>query len=313
MPPELDDLLDGACQAAREHFPPRLDIFLPGMFTAYGRRGRYPAVSLTGTECGRQCPHCAGTLLKAMRPAATPQELLALGRKLWAGGEKGMLLSGGGDARGRLPWDEMLPAIAELAAGTGLTLTAHVGIISADEALALKQAGVRQALVDVAGDDVTARGALRLPGGLGDIERTLDACGQAGLELAPHVILGLNRGRFMGEERALEMVADTKAGRVIFIVFMPLRHTPWQDAPLPPLEKAAVFIARARLRLPDWVHHLGCARPRGRYRSELDALAVRAGINALAIPSDGALETAAELGVEVRHFDTCCSLAGAPI
>ena len=67
-------------------------------------------------------------------------------------------------------------------------------------------------------------------------------------------------------------------------------------------------MAKAREILPAPAHHLGCARPRGRYRARLDALAVEAGINVLAIPSDAALDKARELGVEVSQTDTCCSL-----
>lgn len=302
-------MLDQARQASWARHGKGLTIALPGMFTAYGRRGRHPAVSITGGQCQQMCDHCAGRLIAPMHAAPTPDELVDAGLRLAGRGATGLLLSGGSDQAGRLPWAAMLPAVARLSAKTDLILTAHVGRIDTATAKALKAAGVRQALVDVVGDAATARQVLHLPDGLAAQEETLDALGQAGLEVIPHVILGLHGGQWRGERAALARVARLDPAMVVFVVFMPLKHTPLAQAtPLPVLE-VAEFLARARLELPQPRHHLGCARPRGAYRAQLDALAVAAGVNTLAIASDGALEAARALGVPVTHRDTCCSLA----
>lgn len=307
--PNLEKALDQARELSRQHHGPKLGIFLPGMFTAYGRKGRYPAVSITGRDCRQGCDHCRGRLLRTMHPAVGSEALYALGKRLAAQGQVGMLLSGGSDPQGRLPWASVLPAIERLSVETDLVLTAHVGRIDAPTAKALKSAGIRQALIDVVGSEGTAQRVLHLPDGLAAQSETLAACGDAGLEVVPHIIIGLDHGQMIGEHNALEMVAELAPKRVVFVVLMPLKGTPLAQATPPSIEEVAAFMAQARMRLPAARHHLGCARPRGRYRSELDALAVRAGINALAIPSDGALEQAQRLGVQVTYQDTCCSLA----
>ena len=306
---DFSELMARAGSVSRERFGKRLSIYLPGMITAYGRKGRYPAVSLTGNRCEQNCRHCAGTLLKTMLPAETPEQLAAVGQKLWAKGRHGILLSGGSDKKGRLPWREMLPAIRELKQTTGLILTAHVGRLDSKTAHELKRAGVSQALLDIVGDENTARDILLQPDWLNLQKQTLDSCAEAGLEIAPHLILGLNEGRLIGEEKALKFLAPYNPGLIVFVVFMPLPGTPMAHIePLPAIE-AAGFLARARLAFPEARHNLGCARPRGRYRAELDALAVEAGINALAIPSDGAISAAERLGLEVTYRDTCCSVS----
>ncbi len=305
----LSRLLARARELSWARHGKRLVIATPGMFVAYGHRGRYPAVSLTGRDCELGCDHCRGRLLETMLPATSPAELVELGRRLAAQGQQGFLLSGGSDRRGRLPWAEYLPAIAQVIEETGLTVTAHVARIDAPTARALKEAGVRQALIDVVGAEETAREVLHLADGLAAQAETLAALAQAGLEVVPHIILGLHGGRLKGEERALELVAGLECRRVVFVVLMPLRGTPFADREPPAPEVVARFLARARERLPAPAHHLGCARPRGRFRAELDALAVEAGINALAIPSDAALDKARELGIEISYADTCCSLA----
>lgn len=309
----MDNGLEREMEAARrvswDLHGKRLQVFLPGMFVAYGRRGRYPAVSITGQDCQLNCDHCNGRLLETMLQARDADSLLALGRRLAAKGQEGILLSGGSDRQGRLPWHKVLGAIERLRAETSLTITAHVGRLDAATARALKRAGVSQALVDVVGSEDTARQVLHLPDGLAAQQQTLSACAEAGLEVVPHLILGLHHGRMRGEKKALDLVASLEPRRLVFVVLMPLKGTPMQEAEPPAPEKAALFMARARHVLPKARHHLGCARPRGRHRQQLDALAVRLGINALAIPSDAALAVANDLEMEIIHRDTCCSLS----
>ena len=310
MEPDLKQLMQQARELSWQRFGPKLKIYTPGMFVAYGERGRYPAISITAKECAQNCLHCGGKLLQTMPSATSSEELIALGQRLWREGQAGMLLSGGTDGTGRLPWTGLLPGIKELSQTTGLILTAHVGRVDAPTAMALKEAGVIQALVDVVGDDETARQVLRLSDGLDAQREALAACQEAGLELVPHLILGLYHGRMRAEEKALEIVSGLKGlKRLVHVVLMPLKGTAFAEISPVGVEEAAHFMARARLALPDIMHHLGCARPRGRYRYQLDALAVELGINALALPSDTAIAKAEELGVDISFDTTCCSLA----
>ncbi len=78
--------------------------------------------------------------------------------------------------------------------------------------------------------------------------------------------------------------------------------------PPPSPDSVAFFIAQARLELPHLEAGLGCARPRGSYSRELDVLAIKAGINSLALPSDRALAEAESRGLEIVYQETCCSL-----
>jgi hypothetical protein len=69
------------------------------------------------------------------------------------------------------------------------------------------------------------------------------------------------------------------------------------------------FFLDARAQLPDLPLLLGCARPPGRAKIEIDAYAVMAGLNGIAHPSDGTVELAVRLGREVRVTPACCSIA----
>jgi uncharacterized radical SAM superfamily protein len=69
----------------------------------------------------------------------------------------------------------------------------------------------------------------------------------------------------------------------------------------------ARVVAAARLMLPKTPIALGCMRPRGKHRAETDVLAVKAGANAIAFPSEEAIEYAKRQGFEVSFSPYCCS------
>lgn len=305
---DLSALLRHAWQLSRSRHGNRLSAYIPGMFVVDGKRGKYRAVSITGTDCDLDCEHCKGSLLRTMAHATTPQDLLGFGLDAWARGDRGMLVTGGCDHEGRLPWAKFLPIIERLKAHTGLIVTVHAGQVDSTTARALKNAGVDQALVDVIGDDATAREIYHLTEGTATILRTLDALADAGLETVPHIIFGIHLGEERGELAALDMLKSLPLEKYVVVVLMPARGTPMARIEPPAPDAVARFIARARVELPHCQASLGCARPRGRYRRRLDVLAVRAGINSIAIPADDALREAEALGLETVFMETCCSL-----
>jgi uncharacterized radical SAM superfamily protein len=136
----------------------------------------------------------------------------------------------------------------------------------------------------------------------------LDALAAADLEIVPHILFGIHFGSERGETNALRMLKAYPLAKYVIVVIMPFRNTPMADVSVPEPERVARFLAEARLELPHARASLGCARPRGRYRHELDLLAVKAGINSLALPSDPAVTYATQNGLEVFYRQTCCSL-----
>ena len=295
---------------SRRHHGNRLTVHIPGMFVVDGRRGRFRAVSITAARCELDCEHCKGQLLRTMPHAADPETLFRLGCEAQGRGDHGMLVTGGCDPAGKLPWKQFIPTIARLKAVTDLTITVHAGQVDSETAKALKDAGVDQALVDVIGDDATVREVYHLAEGTAVICRTLDALADAGLEIVPHILFGLHYGKEKGERAALGILKGYPLSKYVVVVIMPFRETPMAQVQPPAPEAVADFVALARLTLPELRASLGCARPRGWYRRKLDLLAVKGGINSLALPSEPALEEARTRGLEIVHRETCCSLDG---
>ncbi|MBI4963431.1 MAG: radical SAM protein [Desulfomonile tiedjei] len=305
---ELSLLSERAWLESRNRHGNRLSVHVPGMFVVNGRRGKYRAVSITGNRCELDCEHCKGTLLKTMPHAEDSRSLLRLGLEAAARGDFGLLVTGGCDEQGRLPWKGFLQAIRLLKARTDLTITVHSGQVDSETAAALKESGVDQALVDVIGDDATAREVYHLAGGVRSIQETLDALAAAELEIVPHVLYGLYYGKERGEQAALEILKQYPLNKYVVVVVVPKKGTPMSDISVPSPSRVAAFLAEARLKLPNLKASLGCARPRGHYGRALDVLAVKAGVNSLALPSDRALEEAQVRGLDVVYKETCCSL-----
>jgi len=113
-----------------------------------------------------------------------------------------LLISGGCDARGRVPLMAHLDTLRGLAANHRLNL--HVGLIDEDEARALAPLA-EVVSFDVVGDRRAAREVYGLDVGLDDYMRTLDAL-RRHVAVVPHVTIGLRGGQPSGEFAALAMV-----------------------------------------------------------------------------------------------------------
>lgn len=303
----LDLRLERARTLSWERFGKRLRVYLPGMFSYYGLSGRYPALSLTGSRCALSCDHCGGKILDAMVPAETPEALQGLCRELAGDGHHGVLLSGGCNAEGALPWGPFLEAIARVKRDTGFYISIHCGLVDLETARALLDAGVDQALIDVIGDDETYRGVYHVPFGVERIEASLEALTEAGLPVVPHIVCGLDRGRIRGEYRAARLLSRFPLDQIVVVSLMRIRGTALWGVVAPRREEILDVLLETRLANPEAEISLGCARERG--DSALECLAIDAGVNRLALPSEEALAHARAMGLEIRYQRTCCSVA----
>jgi len=307
MTSEDERLFEQAFRKTRANHGTEITFYLPGMIRYENQRGRYPAISVTGSQCELQCEHCKGRLLNPMIQVTEPNDLIQKAVYLQKRGAHGILLSGGSDDQGRLPWAKYVDAIRETAETTGLYLSAHVGFPDLDTCRQLKKSGVRQALLDVMGDEETASRVYHLQG-LQTVKDALESISQSGLQLAPHIVAGLHYGRMKGEEKALEILSRHHATVLVVVVLTGLKGTPMAGIHPPSPLEVARLIAKARLLMPQLPISLGCERPRNKEGTELENLALRAGITRMAVWSEEALEEALRLGLRPRFQATCCSV-----
>jgi uncharacterized radical SAM superfamily protein len=306
---ELRSLLD---TGALVQEPKKISFFAPSFMyyrTSYHRSppNRFPTISVTGKTCALDCLHCGGKILETMHPAETPEKLFATASRLKRNGALGCLVSGGCHPNGSVPLERFLPVLARIKTELDLTVVVHTGIVNSAMAEGLRNAGVDAALVDILGSDETIRKICGLNATCEDYENSLKAFKQADVKFVPHVVVGLHDGKLRGEFHALEMVARHKPSAFVVIAFMPLRGTTMAKVEPPRSADIARVIAAARLMLPETPIALGCMRPRGKHRAETDVLAVKAGANAIAFPSEEAVKYAEVQGYDSSFSPYCCS------
>jgi len=267
----------------------------------------FPTISVTGNACALNCKHCGGKVLETMHPALTPQELFDVAAKLKRNGAKGVLVSGGCLPDGSLPLDDFVSVLGRFKSELGLTVFVHTGIVKRETTVALKEAGIDAALIDVIGSAETVEKIYNLKGTVQDYADSLKALQEAELTVVPHVIVGLNEGKLDGELQALEVIQKIKPSALVIIAFMPIHGTAMAETPPPRPADIAKVAALARQMFPQTPLVLGCMRPKGKSRGETDVLALKAGVDAIAFPSEAAVEYAKSMSYRTGFSSYCCA------
>lgn len=267
----------------------------------------FVGISLTGWTCVLQCDHCRGRLLEGML-RAHKGHLVELCERLSARGTKGVLLSGGSDGNGNVPVLEFGEEICEIKRRLGMTVAVHTGLVSEALAECLAEAEIDAAMIDIVGDGETIRRVLHMQATVEDFDRSLARLAGHGVPMAPHIVLGLDYGRLVGERRALDMVSAYPVYALVIAILTPVFGTPMQDVEPPGDGELGRFFELARQKLPDARVSLGCARPMGLRKLAIDRMAVEAGFDGIAYPAEGTVAYAVESGRRPVFKETCCAV-----
>lgn len=266
----------------------------------------FPTLSITGDTCALRCKQCGRRYLQHMFACPTPDVLRETCLELASNGARGVLISGGYNDEGYVPFEPFLDSIASIKRETGLFLNVHTGLMPAWLARELGHVGVDMASIDVVGSDETIKLVLGLDRTTQDYERALTTLRSAIPHVVPHICIGLHAGKLRGERAALEFVAKINPRALVMLVLVPTPGTEFEHVTGPSPAEVGKLITEARLKFPSAVLALGCMRPRDAGRAELQAL--RSGVDRVEIPGKRTIEAARELGLRVRRLDACCAV-----
>lgn len=311
----LDAALVGEMQLASgtaraiDFYTPSFKSYATSEIAACGKSA-WPAVSITGPDCKLQCDHCKGRILESMIPARTPEDLWQVANRQIEHGARGMLLTGGSNHRNEVEYDPYYSTIRRIKeAFPEFRIALHTALVDRDGARRMQDSGIDAAMMDVIGAQETITQVYHLKRSVDDFERTLENLVATRLKVVPHIVLGLHYGRFHGERDALEMLRRHPPSAIVLVVAMPFYAPAHRPFAVPDSLQVGRFFLAARQALPDIPLLLGCARPVGQAKAEIDAYALMAGLNGIAHPADGMVELAARLGRKVRIAAACCSMA----
>jgi len=299
------------------NFGNSVDFFAPGLKRWQTREWepsnsrRFLPVSVTGDACALQCDHCQSKVLSGMISVAGNRDLFTLASQLRADGTEGLLVSGGSMRNGAVPLDRHIDDIGRIRSELGMKVVVHTGVVTPTVARGLADVGVDAVMLDVIGSDETIRDVYHLDLDTSDFDRSLSLLADAELSIIPHIVLGMHFGEFLGEQTALDMIAAYPVSTLILVVLVPLVGTPMEHIEPPPIADVVEFFDVARHTLPATTINLGCGRPMGAKKVELDRAAIDHGLNGIAYPSEGAIEYARDKGLDVNLYEYCCSLTWA--
>jgi uncharacterized radical SAM superfamily protein len=267
----------------------------------------FPTITVTGTSCTLNCRHCGGKVLETMHPALSPKKLFGLCSRMKQDGARGCLVSGGCLADGSVPLEGFIRILGKINQELGLTVFVHTGIINLETAVGLKKAGVDAALIDIIGSAETIKKTFDSKITVQDYVASLEALNNAGLNFVPHIVVGLNDGKLDGEFEALKMTRKVKPSALVIIAFMPIRGTIMAKTPPPKPIEIAKVLSIARLMFPEIPLILGCMRPKDASRGQIDILALKSGVDAVAFPSEEVVKYAHEEGYITSFSPYCCA------
>lgn len=290
-------------------YTPTFKAFATSEIAGCGKSA-WPAMSITGGDCKLQCDHCKAKILEPMHAVRTPEALWVAVNEHISGGAQGMLLTGGSNFRNEVEYDAFYPTIRRIKdTFPQFKIAMHTALVDMDIARRMEDCGIDAAMMDVIGSQDTITQVYHLRRTVDDFEKTLEYLVSTQLKVVPHIVIGLHYGQLLGEWNALEMIQRHMPQAVVLVVVMPFYAPENRPFVTPDSGEVGRFFMDARKALPNIPLLLGCARPPGRVKVEIDSYAVLAGLNGLAHPSDGMVELAVKLERDVRVTPACCSIA----
>ena len=255
------------------------------------------ALTTTGNECSLNCAHCNGHYLKNMIDIVDYE---SKNRNITS-----YLLSGGCDFEGDVPLIRHLDIIKKIKQ-QGYTLNSHLGLMSEEDIQTVCKY-IDIVSFDLVFDKETIEEVYKINKNKEDYINTYENIKKY-TKVAPHICIGLKGGKVKGEYEIIEYLSENPPEKVTFIVLIPTKNTEYENILPPELKDVEDVLCEARIKLPNTQINLGCMRPRGRYRGDLDILAIKCGVNKIVMPSKRAKEYAKSLDLRIIESKECCVL-----
>ena len=216
-------------------------------------------------------------------------------------------MGGGCLQDGSVPLKLFVSTLRRIKKELGLTVFVHTGIVDHELANKLKIAGIDAALIDIIGSEQTIHEVYNLRTSVESYDLSLKFLKQSGMNFIPHLVVGLHYGELRGESHAIDVISSHTPSALVILSFIPIHGTKMANVNPPKPIDIARAIAVARLKLPRTPLILGCMRPKGDHRSKTDILAVKAGVDGIAFPSEEVIDYTKRSGFRFSFSSACCA------
>ena len=300
---DLEPFFNLAEEITRKNFGNILKIYNP--------TNRFPAISITGTECALECEHCNKKYLKGMKQVLENKDLEQFLLKLSKNNGVGALISGGSKLDGSVPLLGFLDTIKKVKRETNLIINTHTGLLSKETAKKLADANVDIISFDINMDEEVVRNIYHLDMELTEYKRAIELLRKYKLNVVPHICVGLYYGKLNKELESIKFIKEIKINPsiIVVIVLIPPKDSKIKfETPKP--EDIAKIITILRFTFPKTEISLGCMRPRGKIKTDIEKSAIKAGITRIEIPSKDTLKWLKNYNskIQFKFFSACCAI-----
>lgn len=286
----LSDKIDKAFNIKRENFGNKIEFAYPNETLA---------ISTTNNSCNLSCAHCNGHYLKNMT-SINEYESKIKGKNV-----SSFLLSGGCSFDGDVPINNHIETLKKLKED-GYKLNAHLGLMD-EKSIENVCKYLDVVSFDLVFDKETIKEVYKIDKEKEDYIKTYEIIKQ-NTEVSPHICIGLKGGKVKGEYEIINYLAKNPPKKLTFIVLIPTKNTEYENVNPPDLDKVCDVLCEARIQMPSTEINLGCMRPRGTYRKELDKLALMCGVNKIVLPARDAKNKANQMNMTILESRECCVL-----
>jgi len=299
----LDPFLEHARNLTQKNFHNKLKIYIPNK--------KFPAISITGNECALECAHCDKKYLNGMQPILNNSDLNDFLMSLSKEGGKGALISGGCEPDGSVPLINYLDTIKKIKEKTKLIINTHTGLLNEATAKKLVEAKVDIVSFDINIDNAVIKEIYHLEKDIRDYERAVRLLKKYKLNVVPHICIGLYYGELHKELESIKFIKEMGIfpSLIVLIALIPPKNSKnLFKRPIP--RDIAKVIATVRFVFPRTEISLGCMRPRGDIKVDIEKQAIKAGITRIEIPSKTTLKWLRQINPEINltYYSACCAI-----
>ncbi|MFW9946497.1 MAG: radical SAM protein [Candidatus Odinarchaeota archaeon] len=300
---DINYFLELALKLKNENFGNQIKIYIPNK--------RFPAISITGDYCALACEHCNKKYLKGMEKVLNKDNLESFLFNHFENGGVGALISGGCEPDGSVPLLEFLDSIKLIKDKTNLIINTHTGLLNEETAKKLAEARVDIVSFDVTMDEEVIKSIYHLNKDPEDYKQSIEYLKKYNLNIVPHICIGLLYGKIHKELEAIKFLKESglNPSLIVLIALIPPKDSKTKFIQLNPIDIAKV-IAVIRFVFPSTEISLGCMRPRGKAKIQIEKSAILAGITRIEIPSIETLKWLKQKypNIELKFFSACCAI-----
>ncbi|MGV9202985.1 MAG: radical SAM protein [Promethearchaeia archaeon] len=300
---KLEKIFSEAYNIKKENFGDILKIYIPDK--------KFPAISITGNDCALHCEHCNEKYLKGMKPILSNQKLENFLTCHIKEGGVGVLLSGGCNEDGAVPLKGFLDTVKKVKTKSNVIINVHTGLLDRETAEKLAEAKVDIISFDINLDKEIIENIYHLDKTINDYKKAIEILKEYNLNIIPHICIGLHYGELHKELEALKFIKkiNLDPSIIVLIALIPPKKKKNKFSTPKPYDIAKIA-SITRFTFPESEISLGCMRPRGKVRIDIELNSIKSGITRIEMPSAKTLKQIKNYDEKIKFkvFTACCAI-----